>query len=709
MSKAHFEIKHFRDAWNLGFDKQVLPIIEGTKRPGVRWENGLWGCPPDWWNSLRLREDQLDQVQSFYGNKLPSMGFRCEQILFIDVDAVDPRLIVRIEQILIDVLGYLPPKRWGRRPGYMLRLAKSMKSLAKVYLPKDESSGETQAIDFLGEGRQFVVAGRHKDQPEIVYWWEGGLPRFTDLTIVTEQQIRDIYNRIAALPGADAAKVVDFDHSKAMAGEGETAPAEQVRAVVMGCMPNDGPYDDFEKWMRVCYAIINAIGPAEGYHLALDWTMTWHGDLDIAKAEKAIIDFCRSPRGDSGYKTLLHFASKQSGWTAVRKVESATAAEVWFLDEPEPEAAPQPDAQPRQEDAREQKAKPEPFTPIPFSDLDNAPPIDWLVDEMIPHGELTCFYGDSRAFKSFCALDLAHRIVHRMPDWAGMKLKARKGTHVVYLSGEGIQGLARRHKAWNQHHEIAKDNRNADRLLLIGDQIALVEEREVRTLAKAIGGYAKGKPVDMIIIDTFGRAIGDNENDTDVMRKALNCCETLARTMRTTVLLVHHLNKKGLIRGNTSLFNGANTMAEFSRSDEKLETVMTATKVKDSKEGDQWQCVFIMEKVADSIVPTFIKRMTADQREARQSRASARSELGQSNLADVLAALNELPQRRGTVKQITAKLDGKLTRRTVQDKIDILIERGLVKQSGIQVVHGGRGIVYQAENATLGDDPGGKE
>ena len=110
-------------------------------------------------------------------------------------------------------------------------------------------------------------------------------------------------------------------------------------------------------------------------------------------------------------------------------------------------------------------------------------------------------------------------------------------------------------------------------------------ERVVRA-AKALERRC-GQSVGMIVIDTLARAIpGDDENAvSDMMAFAEGRAAEIARQTGAAVLVAHHPNAQGRMRGSTSLPGAFDVILRIDREAQADRRTLVAEKVKDGKEG----------------------------------------------------------------------------------------------------------------------------
>lgn len=176
-----------------------------------------------------------------------------------------------------------------------------------------------------------------------------------------------------------------------------------------------------------------------------------------------------------------------------------------------------------------------------FDELLQQPPVEFLVDELIPRSGVVVVVGVTGVGKSYLAMDLSARIAHGMSSWMGSALAGHGAVVIVAL--EGGAGLAGRARAWRKHHAEEKlkfpfviAEPDDDAAILSPAGVAQTRER-VRMLAAKHGRLA------LVVIDTATLATEGDENDAATWRAALRAAAQIAREHDCVALLVHHPRK----------------------------------------------------------------------------------------------------------------------------------------------------------------------
>lgn len=184
-------------------------------------------------------------------------------------------------------------------------------------------------------------------------------------------------------------------------------------------------------------------------------------------------------------------------------------------------------------------------------ELDNLPPVEWLIDSEIPKRSLTLLFGLSGAGKSFVALDYALRVAQSEP--------------VVYIAAEGVSGYASRVKAWCSHHKLP-----AGHLYFLPGTAETMNPKGVHDLLSEI---AEVKPA-MVIVDTLARCmIGGDENSAKDMGLFIEGCSRIIQATGATVLPVHHTGKTAGSgpRGSSALYGAADVIIELTNDDGRIQ------------------------------------------------------------------------------------------------------------------------------------------
>lgn len=220
------------------------------------------------------------------------------------------------------------------------------------------------------------------------------------------------------------------------------------------------------------------------------------------------------------------------------------------------------------------------FPLVPIGTLKLTEP-EFLIDGLIETEILSLIFGDPGCGKTFLALDLAACVASGR-DFHGREVKQGP---VVYIAGEGHNGIIRRFMAWAKESGI--EDPGSLPFYKSGRAANFLDSATMRVVADACDAIAvqHGEPR-LIVVDTVARSFGiGDENSTQDMGQFIAAVDDLkARYPGATILLVHHTGHgdKSRARGAMALKGALD--AEYRVEKSSNIVTMTATKMKDAPE-----------------------------------------------------------------------------------------------------------------------------
>lgn len=139
-------------------------------------------------------------------------------------------------------------------------------------------------------------------------------------------------------------------------------------------------------------------------------------------------------------------------------------------------------------------------------------------------------HGPSGSGKTFVVLDMMLHVAAGRSEWNGFKVHPGP---VVYLAGEGHQGLRARIAAWKRHNQVDKLNMWLSRA---GTDLNTAEGYQL--VLEAVRALPE-RPV-CIIVDTLHRFLAGDENSAQDAKTMIDACVSLSREFGCSVILVHH-------------------------------------------------------------------------------------------------------------------------------------------------------------------------
>lgn len=222
---------------------------------------------------------------------------------------------------------------------------------------------------------------------------------------------------------------------------------------------------------------------------------------------------------------------------------------------------------------------------LSVAEMKNLPPLEWLIEGVLPRKGVAALYGPSGSGKSFLALDIAVHIAAGLPVWFGHPIRQ---CPVTYICLEGGSGMNNRVKAFDLSDEVlAPLNFSKEPFNLLGDYA-------VSSLAKDICDIGAGNG--LIIIDTLNQATpGIDENASKDMGAIISSTMRLQQMTGGLVLLVHHTGKdpRQGMRGHSSLLAALDAAIEVTHT--RSGRTWRMAKAKDGEAGQHFP--FRLEKV----------------------------------------------------------------------------------------------------------------
>lgn len=493
----------------LGLTDDLLPVVSdpnATIAPGSKLstlgkvpskylESGQVIGIPDW-TRKRATAEQVENWAS-----VPGYGIcvQTRKVRAVDIDIADLESSEAAHN-LIRQLGLDLPVRRRADSGKRLLVFRTPDG---VQLLKRTLKTATGIIELLGDGQQFVAAGTHPSGAR--YEWPGGIP--TEIPELSLSEVDRLWAMLEVTVGVAPSTTASAPRSQALDTAISTDPIVQhlEAAGLVLARERDG---------RI--------------HITCPFA-------DEHTSPSSISATTYFPAHTGGYERghfkCLHAHCQSRSQAAFREAlgmrDNETVEFESLLDEVSE------DEQPR---AR--------FQVQAAGEYINGPEPTWIIDGVLPEGELAVIYGASGSGKSFLALDMLAAIsrAEHSPDtkWCG-EHKITKPGKCIYIAAEGAKGLRKRIRAYAQHHRIHVQSLGIG---VIPDAPDFTSAKDVGLVLDAIRAYDP-HPV-VILIDTLAAAmLGMNENSGEDVGKFMRGCNALHRATGALVLIVHHSGKDG--------------------------------------------------------------------------------------------------------------------------------------------------------------------
>lgn len=157
------------------------------------------------------------------------------------------------------------------------------------------------------------------------------------------------------------------------------------------------------------------------------------------------------------------------------------------------------------------------------------PPV-WMIDPYIQENALIMLAAKFNTGKTFVAV-----------NWA-LELGSL-GKKVLYIALEGLTGLQSRVRAWEEYYEsLASDT---VRFSPRGYNLNLLSDRSVGGLCADIGTEGG---FDLVVVDNLGEALAGDENDSEVVGRAMYALNLIRSASGGAVLDLHNSGHAGQVR-----------------------------------------------------------------------------------------------------------------------------------------------------------------
>jgi len=478
-------------------------------------------------------------------------GILADGLRAVDIDVDDPALVERIQAEAERILGEAPRRTRANSPR-ILMLYRAISGEPG----KRSIAGDHGKVEILGRGQQFVAFGTHASGAALE-WPEGGPGDFSDTQLppVTEVEIDEFLAAVAPIIGA--AEDVRTTSGQGDAG-GYTSSMGQRTSILsaadaMAQIRNEGPRD-WERWNRVGMALWAATGGTEGgrevWHAWSGQNPSYNPDETNARWDH----YFNSPPTQIGAGTLFHLAAEAApGWKPPHHLGEAPVEEV------------------------EQGAD---DLYLDMEALGEIKPIKWVIKDIVEADALALIYGGPGSGKSFLAIDLGSSVATGMP-WRGIH-PVRQGK-VIYIAGEGHNGLHRRFAAWKMHNNVIAMAQGT--MWKSAGAMQTLDPKSVQAHSDRIAAICGNDPPILVIIDTLARNYGPgDENSTKDMTAFVTAVDHWFRQrFGCAVLVIHHSgHNQERARGSSSLKAAVDAEYEVVKSAEGLVTFST-TKMKDAE------------------------------------------------------------------------------------------------------------------------------
>jgi len=215
------------------------------------------------------------------------------------------------------------------------------------------------------------------------------------------------------------------------------------------------------------------------------------------------------------------------------------------------------------------------FKSYSFDDIYNEPPKRWLVKNLIGYQEPVMLCADSKTGKTFVSFDLFAALIKG--ETFADRFAINTASNVIYTTAEGRSGLASRFRALDHKWNLTPEERARFKIFKqVPNLWDANSPQYFRQFANEVrdefgADFLNGG---LLAIDTWARAtVGADENTAQDTAVILKNIDELIGMLDCTVMLVHHTNKQGGMRGSTNIQAGFDNLIEIEKSKDGRRTL----------------------------------------------------------------------------------------------------------------------------------------
>jgi hypothetical protein len=213
---------------------------------------------------------------------------------------------------------------------------------------------------------------------------------------------------------------------------------------------------------------------------------------------------------------------------------------------------------------------------ITIKRLDNTPrnpQTRWVVGNLIPQDIVGEFVGPSTAGKTLFLMDLGAHVATGT-EWEGNYIE--RGA-VVFLVGEGENGLGKRRQAWEMEHNISLDDAPFYYINVVPNLLSGLDLAEVIEALKEIR-----EPIRLVVVDTKSQhTAGQSEDDNSITAAFIRNLIDIRQATGAAVIYTHHTGHNNQERGRGASSAFANVDLSILLQPNEHGVVITSKKAKD--------------------------------------------------------------------------------------------------------------------------------
>ena len=532
----------------------IIPVVKGTKRPALS-------------NWSRIKSTP-ELIESWPADA--SIGITTGDVVAIDIDCYDKHVTNAIVKYCDQHIGK-GLRRIGKAPKALLVFRTEENLKKSVSAKYSDKEGNTNCIEVLGKGQQFVAFGIHPDTQE-EYLWPKTCPYVTPvdaLPTINAEQINSLFEYFdtncvpndwmrmgdgslvnSSLPDA-ANGVLSIEHMKSRLDLSDEAIDRHLDRVSA---------EDYSQWISVGQALHHQFnGDSDGLEKWDLWSSKaanykdWEECRDKWETFETIHD-----GGTVTFATVIDMAKKASARELLAEaVDQANALA---------------------------------FVPVGKIDAYSLPVREWVVGRRLQRGFITAMFAPGGVSKSMFSLLSAFSVASGK-SYTGESLEQQGKVWIINNEDDEPEQL-RRLAGIAKHHAV--DDSVLNNISLScgygNPYVTSTVDKDGNVVhhpnAEKIIAEAKANKVNYIIIDPFISIHQSDENDNNSIQKAVDVLKHIAKEANVAIELVHHTRKAAGGKeseehaGNADAGRGASSLKDACR----VVTTLARMSKKTSKE-----------------------------------------------------------------------------------------------------------------------------
>jgi hypothetical protein len=230
-----------------------------------------------------------------------------------------------------------------------------------------------------------------------------------------------------------------------------------------------------------------------------------------------------------------------------------------------------------------------PFPPYSFDDVLNMPSKQFLLDQVFGPGDIGMLYGHSGCGKTFVVIDLILKLCTGK-RWAN-RFDVLRPLSVAYCAGEGYGGLPSRFQTATANYGI-QELPNFTFFKKVPQLFNAAHPfHAIHFITSWQDLQSRGflLPLDFLIIDTLHTANnGGDENSSNDMQIIFSNCQLIAQSLGCAVLIIHHANKEGGVRGSNAFTSDCDFVIKIDKA-AHLGGTNAFMECQKNKDGEYWK------------------------------------------------------------------------------------------------------------------------